>query len=86
MSKNVYSILDVKTGIFANPFTAQNDAEATRLFNHASLDASLPFGMFPADFHLYLLGSFDPENGNLSERNPIAFVCAATQFNKPKET
>lgn len=86
MNKNVYAVLDVKTNLFANPFTAINDGEATRLFNHATLDPNLPFGMFPSDFHLYLVGTFNHENGTLTERNPICFICAATQFTKTTES
>ncbi len=58
---NMYSILDGAAKFFINPFFAENDAHATRMFC-GSLGDSFPHR---ADFSLHYLAKFDIETGEV---------------------
>lgn len=63
--KNVYAVKDLKVG-YGSPFLASNDDEAKRMFRTAirpGLDN--PMSMYPEDYELWKLGTYNPENGQL---------------------
>ncbi len=68
MKMFVYSVKDNASGTFLPPFTAYSDTVAKRDFKCQYDDAvrnvpSSSLAMFPGDFDLYLLGTFDNESG-----------------------
>jgi hypothetical protein len=80
---NIYSIHDAAAQYFINPFVAQTDAQATRMFI-GSLGESFPHR---ADFTLHCLGTFDPDTGNIAAdpRLVMAGLSIAEKFNPSKE-
>lgn len=62
-TSQIFAVLDVKLGAFAQPFFAQNSAFAQRMFFDAARDPNTMLGKHPQDFFLYRLGTFDEESG-----------------------
>lgn len=63
MILNLYSIYDKKAKAYARPFFMQNDATATRAVL-SSLEGT-DLGMFPNDYTLFCIGTFDDLNGHI---------------------
>jgi len=63
----IYSIRDDAAQFFIQPFFANTDAQATRMFI-GSLGDSFPHR---ADFKLYALGTFDTETGQICGSGPV---------------
>lgn len=59
----LYSIFDKKGAIFSNPFYCRNVSEALRTLSIGMSEGKAMFALFPGDFALYLLGTFDPLSG-----------------------
>jgi len=59
MTKSLYSVLDLRSSIFANPFISVNDMTALRDFGNAVNDLGTTLSKNPEDFQLYKIGSFD---------------------------
>lgn len=72
MTLNLYSIRDIKND-YATPFVASNDATAVRMYKASAADKNSTLAMFPADFELWHVCSFD-SNTALVQSNayPIA--------------
>lgn len=60
---NLYSVRDLKNN-FAPPYVDTSDESAKRTFALAVEDAPV-VKRFPADYELYRVGTFDPENGHV---------------------
>lgn len=67
----VFSVYDEKACFFGGPFYAKTDGEAIRSFNAAVQDSGSSIGMFPSDFSLYRIGSFDDGSGALEAVTPV---------------
>lgn len=59
----MYSIFDKKGILYGNPFYCRTISEASRAVAMGLEDGKAIFARFPADFALYLLGTFDPATG-----------------------
>jgi len=81
--KNVFSVYDTKAGVFSNPFFSTNKNTALRDFSSAYLDPASHISMYPHDFILYEIGTFNEDTGELTPMLPIS-LGTADQFN-PKE-
>jgi len=79
MEKGLFAVLDTKSKIFSNPFTAINSAVAIRDFRSACLDPNTDISRNPADYALYRVGSYDDLLGAVAPITPenLGF---ATQF------
>lgn len=66
MKRMVVSIRDVKTGEYLGLVQVKNQAEAERSFLSLCMDPKSPMYRFPRDYHLHLVGGFDPETGKLA--------------------
>lgn len=80
MDFGVYTLRDVKTGIFYPPFCAplgENHAVALRMF--VSLMTSRPdvvFAAYPEDFQCFFVGEFSSKTGDLDGFNAgPEFLC-----------
>lgn len=78
----MFAILDKAVGAFMQPFYARAKGEALRTFTDAVNDPQSPFYKHPADFELYVVGSFDPGNGMLSSDGVGRVVSALDVLNK----
>lgn len=76
MTKNVYSIRDVKS-VWMNPFVDDNDEIARRGFCYAIASKPDIIGFSPKDFALYRIGTFCTHNGKMESCIPV-LICEAT--------
>lgn len=76
MILRVFSIRDLKAAAFAPPFFMARDELAVRAFSDAIQDSSQPMSRHPEDYHLFYLGEYDDESGQLtsSASGPIFLV------------
>lgn len=61
----IYSVKDIKAGVFSTPFFQRNDVTAVRAFKNevnATTQTSL-LSSNPEDFELHYLGEFDERKG-----------------------
>ena len=65
MMLHVYSIYDVKSGVFDRLFCLNSDGEAVRVFGDLVNNKETTIGQHPEDFVLYLFGFFDNSEGQL---------------------
>lgn len=63
MNYQAYAIYDQKAHVFSQPFYAINKEVAGRQFAIVANDPSSLIGKHPADFSLFVLGTFDDELG-----------------------
>lgn len=70
MKLGIYAVYDRKAGLFARPFTIQNDAMAMRAFLAAKQDTTSEMSKYPEDFGLHYLGTFDDETGTVFQPGP----------------
>lgn len=57
-----YSLMDKPMGFFAPPFLASSDADAKRMVRD-SIEPGSILSRYPADYHLYRLGSMSSVKG-----------------------
>ncbi len=55
----IFSVFDVKSGAFAQPFFMPAVGMATRAFGDWSNNVETPLGKHPEDYSLYQIGHFD---------------------------
>lgn len=68
MRFRLFSLHDVKMGIYLAPFVARNDVEACRQLAGSMADPNMrnsPMVLAPKDFRLVCVGEFDDEAGVL---------------------
>lgn len=82
--KTLYSVFDQKAQVYGTPFSCINESIALRSFAHAANDLGTDIGVYPVDFTLYELGTFDEDTGILQPvPAPRPIVCAL-QLVQPK--
>ena len=72
----VYSIHDVASKAYAQPFTQQADGEAARTFTDIAIDPQSKIGKFPKDYTLWRIGTFETNSGMLKEEIPEQLMTA----------
>lgn len=78
MKFNLYSVFDVVANSFASPFLSPNDRVATRSFADLVKDPQSRVHHNPADYSLYIVGTFDDESGIIESEKK--FVVQARNF------
>lgn len=81
--KNQMKILclyDKKAEKFATPFTAINNAVATRDFSRACAEPNSAMAQFPDDIELCYLGDFDEITGRIIPLKEIATIATAKEY------
>lgn len=75
MQTYVFSLYDMKTGIYGTPFFSIHEAHAVRMVADLAADLSTVVGRHPADYTLYCLGRFDDATGMLAnDLSPVSTV------------
>lgn len=80
MKQQVYSILDVKSSVFSQPFFMVSKGVALRNFGDLVNDPQTTISKHPSDFKLYFIGEFDDNSGGLSPLAQPEFICSADDF------
>ena len=70
----LFTVFDRESKTFDRPFAAPTERDARAGFAHAVNNKETNFGQFPNDFDLYLLGEFDPREGELKPSKPELLV------------
>lgn len=84
MLQTLFTIYDKKARNYNRPFTSANRATAMReAGDGASNDEVL--STHAEDFALYLLGTFDPETGEIDAIHPPEMVCEIVDLVEPDE-
>ena len=74
MDKNLYSIFDKKSQIYAPPFIELTDGTAIRACTDLLQRPELPFGKYPEDYTLVKIGSWDELGGLPTADNPPTII------------
>lgn len=82
MQLEMFSILDVKAGSFAQPFFAVNIAVACRNVESFIGQGNSTVASFPGDFALYHLGTFDDASGTIVPLSPVVCIAQCSQLVK----
>lgn len=67
-----YSIYDAKAGFYNKPFLARTKGEALRMFQQAANDTQTQIGLYPEDFILYEIGTFNDLTGDIAHETHIS--------------
>lgn len=88
MKKHAYSVKDLKAGYFNPPFYAHTHGEAERSFKTTVNNPQTSVHMYPSDFDLYHVGSFDDQTGTLIPATPEHIIngVAVKDVLKPQPT
>lgn len=81
-----YSIYDIKSGVYSNPFYAPTHGAAIRTVQDAANDMNTSLARHPADFILYCVGSFETSDGilqHLEHREHVIDIAALVHQHKP---
>lgn len=70
-------IHDVKAEAWMTPMFFQSNGQAVRSFGDAVRDSSSDFGKHPEDYHLYIVGEFNPQTGELVGMPPVHLIHGA---------
>lgn len=63
MISKIFTVYDVKTEAYLNPFFMATKGAAIRGFSELVNDPNHNFGKYPADFILFEIGSYDDQRG-----------------------
>lgn len=85
MLVRLYSVYDRVAQVYAEPFTAVNDATAVRAFTIAQSTPESMLYASPADFQLWYIGSLDNNSGDLLSNDYPATEPHKVCDGKPRE-
>lgn len=68
MHKPICVIKDIKLGLFETPFTCRHVGEAIRDFETVNKDPKNKYGLHPADYELWQIGTFNEETGEVTNK------------------
>jgi hypothetical protein len=73
-SKNIYSIFDKLSEIYATPFIELTDGTAIRACTDLLQRPELPFGKYPKDYHLARIGRWVETEGFVSPTETTTII------------
>lgn len=76
----IFSVLDVKSKLYAQPFFLQNEDVALRVFTNAANDKSSEIYQNPSDYQLYCIGSFNIETGLITSNEIPTLLTSASSL------
>jgi len=76
----LFSVHDSKAQNYFNPITHRNAGEALRAFETTVKDVKSLFHMYPSDFTLVELGSFDTDTGSITTHKSPVILANASDF------
>jgi len=71
MITKIFSVLDIKTGAYMQPFFSATIGSAIRSVSDAAMDPQSMLGRHREDFQLYLMGTFDDATGRITPEEHI---------------
>lgn len=83
MVMKMYTVKDVKTGIFNAPVYCHNTAHAMRVMSSVFQNDEHQYSLWPEDFTLYEVGSFDDNTGVITGVDPI-YICTFAELKEAR--
>lgn len=83
MILRAYAIFDRKALMYNTPFFYSTDGQAIRALTDLVNDSNTTLSRHPADYVLYLIGSFDSDKGFIAGIDPLVHVKDAAQCVAP---
>nr|WAE43424.1 MAG: nonstructural protein [Microviridae sp.] len=83
--KQIYCVKDNKSGGYMTPVYNESLADAQRNFGIASSNPETMLYMYPADWELWYLGTFNQDSGQFNQLEKPEYVCNAAQCQKPQK-
>lgn len=77
---NMYSIRDIKAGVFFQPFFASHDIVAIRMFRASLRSRDSLIRDYPEDFALYRIGIWDAKTGKVIQDELAARLGFAYEY------
>jgi len=77
MKTGIYTLYDIKAGIFTPPMLLTNDQVAKRVLANCANDKTHNVGQNPEDFHVYKNGEYDDTTGVIEPYNPPQILASA---------
>jgi len=77
MRYEVFSIFDLKSALYSQPFFVANQAVAVRSFSDLVSDPGSQLHKHPGDYELRGVGVWDDASGELISVNPVPILSAA---------
>lgn len=84
MTLKMFSLLDIKTGIFNTPFFMAHAGQAIRACIDLGQDMATTVARHPADFMLVDLGTFDDQTGTVATGVPLQLGTVASFLPAPQ--
>lgn len=78
MITKIFSVYDVKTQAYMTPFFSATPGSAIRSFTDAAVNPDSIVAAHPEDFHLYEIGEFNDQTGELGSHEPHALGTAVS--------
>ena len=82
MLMRVFAVYDSKALAYMQPFFSNSNGAAIRAFADVIEEKNSPISKRPGDYQLYEIGSFDDQEGLLSDVSPIKLLCNGLDFVK----
>jgi len=76
----LFSVHDIKAQTYLNPQTYRNQGEALRSFETAVKQKDCPFNMYPHDYSLVELGSWDSDKGTIIPHESPQHLIVASEL------
>lgn len=86
MTTRFFTVFDSAAGLYLEPFSAPTAEVAIRGFRQAVNKADHQFNLYPDDYTLFEIGSFDPESGEIMGITPHSLGNALTFLARPTLT
>lgn len=82
MIKQVFVIHDSKAEAFLQPFFADKEALAIRMFENAISDPASDFHKYAEDYSLFEIGTYNDNTGMITHQDPIRSIINAVSLRK----
>ena len=76
MNQIIFTVRDSKAAAYLPPFFMFNEAMAIRAIQDAVNDEKHQFHLHPEDYHLFRIGVFDDDTGEITPEAPTVVVGA----------
>lgn len=83
MIQNIYTIHDLVAQTHMQPFHANNDNEAKRLFLTWMNNPELPMNKHPQDYSLYHIGFYDTDKGSIEGIDVPTLILKGSSYEPP---
>lgn len=74
MKLSIYTLYDIKAKAFGVPFFMSNDEVAERAFLNLQNEPNSQVSKNPEDFHMYKIGEFDDNTGNIFPQDIVKII------------